>query len=242
MSQLRKSWWLLLALTSLLFISTNAKALPIALALGIDGSGSISSGDYELQRDAYVNTLTSLLPDDGSVAVGVWQFSSNVTTEFGFTLIDSATKKTALLDAISNMTQPKALTAIGSTIDVATMAITNYGLANLGKTLIDISTDGVNTSGGNPITASANAIAAGIDQVNCIGVGGNANCNFIAGISSFGLAATNFTDFEAALITKLEREIGYGGGGNVPEPISLALFGMGLLGLAYTRRPKKLMD
>ncbi len=98
------------------FRLTRTLPSPIGLALGIDGSGSISAADYVLQRDAYVNALTSLLPADGSVAVGVWQFSSNVTKEFSFTLIDTEAKKTALLTAIGGMTQPGGSTAIGETV------------------------------------------------------------------------------------------------------------------------------
>jgi len=196
---------MLAALAGLLLSIGQAQALPVGIALGIDGSGSISSTNFTLQKNGYVNALTSLLPTDGSVAIGVWQFSSGVTQEYGFQVIDSAAKKTALLSAISGMTQLNSSTAIGSAITTATTAITGFGLANLERSVIDISTDGVNNTGISPITAANNAITAGIDQVNCLGIGAGANCGFIAGTGSFSMTAASFSDFQSAISTKLVR-------------------------------------
>lgn len=217
-----------------LLVGTVANALPTGLALGIDGSSSISASNFQLQRDAYASVLGSLVPTDGSVAIGVWQFSSNVQQEFALTLIDSQTAKDNLVSAVLGMTQLNQGTAIGTAIDTAAAALIGYGLSNLDKSLIDISTDGINTVGGSPVTAANNAVAAGIDQVNCLGVGGSANCGFIAGTGSFAVAANSFADFEAALETKIGKEIN----GVIPEPGAVSLFGVSalVLGLASRRR------
>jgi hypothetical protein len=72
-----------------LTVSTQASASVIELGLGIDGSGSISGSNFVLQRDAYADVLADLIPTDGSVAVGVWQFATNFQLEFATTLIAS---------------------------------------------------------------------------------------------------------------------------------------------------------
>lgn len=207
-----------------------AKAQPIGLALGIDGSGSISSSNFALQRDAYANVLDALIPADGSVAIGVWQFASNVQEEFSFTSIDSQTDKDNLLAAINAMTQLGTLTNIAGAINTAASAMIGFGLGNLEAAIIDISTDGFATAGGNPITAANNAIASGIDRINCLGVGGAANCNFIAGAGAFSITASSFADFEDATRTKIGREI------SVPEPGTLLLLGASLGGWGFIRR------
>src|SRR6185437_1491620 len=88
-------------------VPSPASAAPIlGLSLLIDGSGSISSGDFALQRTGYINSLTALLPTDGSVALEVLQFSSspNVQTVFALQGIGVA-EKASLLTALAGMTQ-----------------------------------------------------------------------------------------------------------------------------------------
>jgi Protein of unknown function (DUF1194) len=117
----------------------------------------------------------------------------------------------ALKTAIQNMSQIGSTTAIGDAIAKAATDLLTPAIDSL-RQIIDVSTDGVSNTGQNDVTAAANAVAAGIEQVNCLGVGGAANCNFIAGTGAFSINAANFAAFEAALTTKLAREIG------VPEP------------------------
>lgn len=216
--------WLLATLAGLMLTVGVARAQPIGLALGIDGSGSISAADFALQRDAYASVLSSL-PANGSIAVGVWQFSTNVQQEFGLQLIDSAATRTNLINAINGMTQLGNLTNLAGAISTGATALTGFG--PLSKAIIDISTDGVATTGADPLTAANNAIAAGIDQVNCLGVGAGL-CGFIAGTDSFSVTATSFADFQDALTRKIAQE--------VPEPSTVLLMGVGLAGVGFSRR------
>ncbi|MCH6259230.1 DUF1194 domain-containing protein [Puniceicoccaceae bacterium K14] len=195
---------LLASILALLPLTTNAITI---VGLGIDRSGSINSSDFQLQINAYKSAIadTSVIPLDSSVAIGVWSFGSSVNEHFAPSLIDSNNIGDLLtsFDSIPS----GGLTALGSAIDTISSSI--LGFAQPGdRTVIDISTDGRDTTGGNPDVSSANAIAAGIDQVNGLGVGLNADLSFIGGVDSFAISVDNFSDFEDAIKRKLRIEAG----------------------------------
>ncbi len=212
--------------------ATSAQANIIAL--NIDVSGSMGQAGFDLQRDGYVAALTSLLPTGGENTIGVWKFSTNVTQVFALTTIDTVAKKNALIAAIQGMTYDAAQTAIAASVITATAAISGFAgsncVGNPGKCIIDVSTDGGENMGGNPTTASSAANTAGI-KVNCLGVGGSADCTWNGTGTDY--TASNFAAFQLAITQKLTAELT-----KAPEPLTMSLFGAGLVGAAALRRRK----
>jgi hypothetical protein len=215
----------------------EAEAVPVtAIYLAIDSSGSILQNGFELQRDAYASLLSGIATD-GSLAIGVSQFSSTINEEFALTVIDSEQDRTNLINAINAMSWLDQLTNISGAIEAATTALTNaFTCTEAINCLIDVSTDGFQVGfGGTPAGSAADAITAGVDQVNCVGIGNSADCTFIAGTDSFFEIANDFDGFAAALRKKLARE---GVIDPIPLPATAWMLFAGLGGLAAMKRRK----
>ncbi len=177
------------------------------LGLAIDGSGSIDSSDFELQRNAYSNVLATAIPTDGSIGIGVWLFGSSVSSVFSPQLISSQSDLDSLIAGIGSMVQPSSNTALGPAI--ATAATSLLGVGGPDDTyVIDVSTDGVGNVGINAVAAATDAIGAGIDNINGLGIGSGAILDFVMGPDSFGVQIDSFQDMEAALAQKISTEIG----------------------------------
>jgi hypothetical protein len=219
----------------------EAAPVPLELVLAIDASGSISSTNYALQRNAYASVLgSSLITTDGTIAIGVVEFGQNVQTVFNLTVIDSVAAKNNLLAAITGMNRTgisTGATAIGSAINAAQAMLAGSNHANTNQ-IIDVSTDGFNNAGASVPDAMANANAAGT-VVNCLGVGPGASCAFMntaanVALGGFSVLAADFNAFEAALTLKIAQETG-----QVPEPTLMTLAGLGLIGLVVRRRTRR---
>lgn len=218
------------------FSASSAQAVPqVALYLTMDGSASIDSTDFTSQVTAYSNALNSVFSANpslyGQVAIGGGIFGADFSEFFSVQEITDSTVLGNLTSAILGLDPGRGgidtgSTAIGDAITASANMLTAFetGLGMDIRLLIDVTTDGANNLGSDPATVAGGLVPSPLDAVNCLGIGTSADCSFVTGVGTdFG--QVNFADLEDALTTKLQIET------RVPEPATLALLGLGLLGL-----------
>lgn len=230
-----------------------ATVVDVELQLLVDVSGSVDSNEFALQRDGYVNAFktdaiqNAILGTSngrvGKIAAELiyWSSASQQAVAVGWTLLDSVTSINGFADAIAAAARPF---SGGTNVDSAI----NFGYPRFDANDYDSTTQVIDVSGDGTsnatLTAAARdaALAAGIDRINGLPIGGSATVeNFyansvIGGTGSFLVAAATFGDFSNAVQQKLELEITGGNPAPVPLPGAVWLLGGAVAGLGAVRR------
>lgn len=220
-----------------------AKSVDLELSLLVDVSGSVDATEFNLQRQGYVNAFNNSALWNavsqgaiGSIAVNLVYWSSTAVQSVGWTEINSQATSQAFATAIAAADRPfNGNTGPGTAINFAYPLFNNNGFEGTRK-VIDVSGDGSQNTGADTSDARDAAILAGIDAVNGLPILGESGLLawYTANIKStngFVIAVNSFDDFGAAVDQKLVREIV-----GTPEPLTLLLLGLGLVGVAGLRR------
>jgi len=244
-----KKFLLVLLISLLLPLSAYATSVDLELSLLMDLSGSVDDTEFNLQKMGYVNAFNSSTIWDAieqgtlsSIAVNLvyWSSENEQQSVVNWTLIDSFAASQAFATAIYNTTRIyTGMTGIGAALTFGTNLFDNSFEGT--RNVIDVSGDGSNNESTTSIIGRNYALNNGVDTINGIVIGGDISVynhyvdEVIGGTNAFALAVDSFDDFGVAIENKLIKEIN----NPVPEPTTMVLFGLGLLGLAGLSRKKK---
>lgn len=261
--KLIKQFFASLLLLSLVFSSSSFAAQITQLGFILDGSGSVSTANYNLLRNGLKDAIAAL-DVDGSVEITITAYGSGTSTVVAPTILTAATLPT-IQSAILTHGKYGGSTDTAGAIRYTTDLLTGSSIftsASLRASIINLATDGEPNSQSAAEAAALYAYNEGIDALSIEAIGSGVSSqsalNNMLKIAFPGPAvklAVNETnipnplgkswvvpvsDFDAlAPVLKSKVIASVKPPVNVPESSSLALLAIGLFGLMFARKRAK---
>ncbi len=210
---------LLRSVAACIFLTPPAMACDLALALAVDVSGSVDTGEYRIQMDGLAAGLRdpvvseALVRGQARLMLVQWTGTSRQKVTIPWTRIDSF----ETLDAFANQvaSDPRVWrnfsTAIGEALE---MTLTSFSaVSECKRQLIDISGDGISNEGVEPTEIHSVLRRHGV-TVNAIAIEESEPDltayffeNVIVGEGAFVVSAAGFEDYPERIRKKLLREV-----------------------------------
>ena len=203
-------------------LATPAQACPLALALALDVSASIDSGEYALQQNGVAAALTDPRVEKAIIAQGgiwlaafEWSGARHQYDQLAWTFLDSpgAIARAAATLSRARRHVAEFPTSLGYGLGYA-LILLSEAPELCARRVIDVASDGVNNDGFPPASAyRANDMSAITVNALVIEDGDPSTTtyyreNVIRGLGAFVERAASYADYADAMQRKLLREIG----------------------------------
>jgi hypothetical protein len=200
----------------------GSEAVDVELVLAVDVSLSIDENSYRMQMKGYADAFRDpsvqqaiSMGGMGRIAVAFLQWSGYGTNKvtIDWTVIDGPAAANELAAMLAeSVRMPGGSTSISGAIDKAVSMFEGNGYDSA-RRVIDISGDGRNNNGRDPVTARQEAVARGV-IINGLPIAGGEpgleeyyQNTVIGGPGAFLVVAHGFDDFGQAITKKLIAEI-----------------------------------
>lgn len=232
-----------------------ANAGVIQLGFILDSSGSIGASNWNTIKGGLANAINTLVPTDSSYEISVVNFSNTAVIAVEHVLIDSAATRTLVANTINNMTFLNSTTNMQAAFNQMSSILQGSSL-EIDNSYVNFATDGqANWSCGGCDNdalsiAARNALIAdaGVDNISVEAIGTGVDPAFLQnGICypgpctvapTFSFPGNGFYIPVAdanAYATAINQKVAIVTNQTVPEPGMVAIFALGLLGIAGVR-------